>query len=474
MIRMDWSASFTSRWTLPFILLPWLFISMAETESRYLPEFERPLPNQTVTLGAEAVLSCHVAHLGGYKVGWIKSDSKAIQAIHTHVITHNTRVSVRHFGHSVWQLVIADVQREDEGLFMCQINTDPMKSQVAYLRVVVPPEIEPTDSGTNDVMTSEGSSIKLGCKAKGDPTPVVRWHREDGEDITMRTVNGERLRFATYEGETLSLIRISRLDMGIYVCTASNGIPPAASRRIAVNINFNPVINVPNQLIWSTQGNNFTMECNVEAFPRSVNYWIRGDGELIISGSKFGVSEVRDSIFASRMALTVHSFEKSDIGKYRCIAKNSLGEVEGRIHVYESNSWPAARATTKRSIDYAEDLEETNNGLDHNQHHRQQQQQRRQQQHQDNEVDDLSEGDDDEEEHQQQQQQGDGLSAAPAGRDTLHYQLTTTEKSAWRSGHRNGSAGSLHFLPLLSSTSFVCVLSLVLSLPHFIPFCRYI
>jgi hypothetical protein len=234
-------------------------------------------------------------------------------------------------------------------------------------------------------------------------------------------------------------------------------------------------------------------------------YGFRYAGELIISGSKFGVSEVRDSIFASRMALTVHSFEKSDIGiiiipvpmrflitfhqilirfliyysnepvgKYRCIAKNSLGEVEGRIHVYESNSWPAARATTKRSIDYAEDLEETNNGLDHNRHHRQQQQQRRQQQHQDNEVDDLSEGDDDEEEHQQHQQQGDGLSAVPAGRDTLHYQLTTTEKSAWRSGHRNGSAGSLHFLPLLSPTSFVCVLSLVLSLPHFIPFCRYI
>lgn len=106
------------------------------------------------------------------------------------------------------------------------------------------------------------------------------------------------------------------------------------------NSAVNPVINVPNQLIWSTQGNNFTMECNVEAFPRSVNYWIRGDGklkilatyaarsfvfsclisrdvgELIISGNKFGVSEVRDSIFASRMALTVHSFEKSDIGMH--------------------------------------------------------------------------------------------------------------------------------------------------------------
>ena len=60
-------------------------------------------------------------------------------------------------------------------------------------------------------------------------------------------------------------------------------------------------------------------------------------GELIISGSKFGVSEVRESVFASRMALTVHKFDKSDIGKYRCIAKNSLGEVEGRIHVYGIN-----------------------------------------------------------------------------------------------------------------------------------------
>ncbi len=39
---------------------------------------------------------------------------------------------------------------------------------MAYLRVVVPPEIEPTDSNSNDVMTSEGSSIKLGCKAKGE------------------------------------------------------------------------------------------------------------------------------------------------------------------------------------------------------------------------------------------------------------------------------------------------------------------
>ena len=88
------------------------------------------MPNLTVTMGHEALLMCHVVHLGGYKVGWIKSDSKAIQAIHTHVITHNPRVLVRHFGPTTWQLVISNVQPEDEGVYMCQINTDPMKSQV--------------------------------------------------------------------------------------------------------------------------------------------------------------------------------------------------------------------------------------------------------------------------------------------------------------------------------------------------------
>lgn len=57
-------------------------------------------------------------------------DTKAIQAIHDHVITHNNRVSVSHSDHTTWNLHIKNVQKEDEGLYMCQINTDPMKSQV--------------------------------------------------------------------------------------------------------------------------------------------------------------------------------------------------------------------------------------------------------------------------------------------------------------------------------------------------------
>jgi hypothetical protein len=86
-----------------------------------------------------------------FQVGWVKADTKAIQAIHDHVITHNPRVSVSHLDVNTWNLHIKSVTEEDRGNFyvlfsfhrinddkilylggyMCQINTDPMKSQVS-------------------------------------------------------------------------------------------------------------------------------------------------------------------------------------------------------------------------------------------------------------------------------------------------------------------------------------------------------
>ena len=38
------------------------------------------------------------------------------------------------------------------------------------------------------------------------------------------------------EGSALEMLRISRLDMGVYLCIASNGVPPAVSKRIHVSV----------------------------------------------------------------------------------------------------------------------------------------------------------------------------------------------------------------------------------------------
>lgn len=65
------------------------------------------------------------------QVAWIKSDSKAILAIHTHMVALNPRLSVTHNGHNTWKLHISHVQLDDSGSYMCQVNTDPMSSIVS-------------------------------------------------------------------------------------------------------------------------------------------------------------------------------------------------------------------------------------------------------------------------------------------------------------------------------------------------------
>ncbi|KOX70611.1 Histone-lysine N-methyltransferase SETMAR, partial [Melipona quadrifasciata] len=150
-----------------------------------LPEFLAPLENHTVIQGRDVFFTCVVNNLHSYKgtqprlqykhshdvdpgysigramrqsskashgpdhrqhplsdslrgkditrvtVAWMKSDSRAILAIHTHLIAHNPRLSVTHNGHNTWKLHVSDVQKNDSGAYMCQVNTEPMRSQVS-------------------------------------------------------------------------------------------------------------------------------------------------------------------------------------------------------------------------------------------------------------------------------------------------------------------------------------------------------
>ena len=57
------------------------------------------------------------------------------------MVALNPRLSVTHNGHNTWKLHISHVQLNDSGSYMCQVNTDPMKMQTAFLEVVIPPDI---------------------------------------------------------------------------------------------------------------------------------------------------------------------------------------------------------------------------------------------------------------------------------------------------------------------------------------------
>ncbi|XP_021923333.1 lachesin-like [Zootermopsis nevadensis] len=315
----------------------------------YQPEFTEPIANLTVPLGRDATFRCMVQHLGGYRIGWVKADTKAIQAINDHVVIHNPRVSVSHVDHTMWNLHVKNVHEEDRGMYMCQINTDPMKSQLGYMDVVVPPDFINEDT-SGDVMVPEGGTVKLTCRARGYPEPHVLWRREDNADIVIKEPSGVKTRVSSYQGEILKLTKIMRSEMGSYLCIASNGVPPSVSKRIMVSVHFYPVIQVPNQLVGAPLGTQVTIECFVEASPKSINYWVR-DTEMVISSDKYEVKLITRSFFEMHMILVIKKFQARDVGSYRCIAKNSLGEVESNIRLYGIPG-PTRRVFTPR---YEED-----------------------------------------------------------------------------------------------------------------------
>ncbi|XP_067637073.1 uncharacterized protein DIP-alpha [Eurosta solidaginis] len=217
---------------------------------------------------------------------------------------------------------------------MCQLNTDPMKSQIGFLDVVIPPDFVAEDT-SSDVIVPEGSSVKLTCRARGYPEPIVTWRREDGNEIILKDNMGTKTMVSSFRGEVLKLTKISRNEMGSYLCIASNGVPPSVSKRISLNIHFHPVIQVPNQLVGAPLGTDVQIECHVEASPKSINYWIKDTGEMIVSSTKYHVLESSKSMYETKMTMIVRKFQRDDVGSYRCIAKNSLGEVDSSIRLYE-------------------------------------------------------------------------------------------------------------------------------------------
>ncbi|GFQ77969.1 hypothetical protein TNCT_648381 [Trichonephila clavata] len=61
----------------------------------------------------------------------------------------------------------------------------------------------------------EGTNITLSCKVKGYPLPTVTWEREGGQEISES-------KGRTSQGEDLNIVKVSRLHMGMYVCTATS------------------------------------------------------------------------------------------------------------------------------------------------------------------------------------------------------------------------------------------------------------
>ncbi|XP_076298275.1 dpr-interacting protein lambda isoform X2 [Lasioglossum baleicum] len=310
-----------------------LQLCLCQKAPEELPEFLAPLENHTVTQGRDVFFTCIVNHLQPYKVAWIKSDSRAILAIHKQLVAHNPRLSVTHNGHNTWKLHVMNVQKNDSGAYMCQVNTDPMRSQKGYMEVLIPPDIV-DDESAKGMITPEGGNTRLKCVATGSPQPIVTWRREDGQKIILRE-DGQRREVPSYEGEILELAGVLRQEMGTYLCIASNNVRPTVSKRYSVVVHFRPVIKVKDELLVAPIGSNVVLRCRVEASPHAMNTWYRNPDGKLLSSDKYVMSDYAVNDYTRQMNLTVNSLEKKDFGEYVCSSENALGKADGVVRLQE-------------------------------------------------------------------------------------------------------------------------------------------
>ncbi|XP_067634489.1 lachesin isoform X2 [Eurosta solidaginis] len=348
------------------------------------PEFLGTIHNVTHPAGREAVLTCSVRNLGKNKVGWLRASDQTVLALEGRVVTHNARISIIHEDAHTWKLKIKQLRDTDNGCYMCQINTSPMKKQIGCIDVQFPPDIINEESSA-DLAVQEGEDATLSCKATGNPMPRVIWRREDGEMILIRKPGSrEVMKVESYSGSSLKLSRLERRQMGAYLCIASNDVPPAVSKRVSLSVQFAPSVRAPSQLLGTPLGSDVQLECHVEASPSPVSYWLKGartsngftgmsssnyesghpGPEMLLDGPKYGITEKRDG-YRGVMLLVVRSFSPSDVGTYHCVSTNSLGRAEGTLRLYEIKLHHGAASINDDRINFISGIEEAARGTVH-------------------------------------------------------------------------------------------------------------
>ncbi|XP_064097844.1 neurotrimin-like isoform X2 [Macrobrachium nipponense] len=294
------------------------------------PKFVATIPNVTVTAGRDASLPCVVENIGDYKVSWMHLDRVMLLTIDENVITLIPRYRVTKDDSTTWTLHIENVSPDDTGYYVCQVNMEPVINQVGYVQVVVPPKFVDEESSQSHVSVQEENDVRLMCRAEGVPKPKIHWKREDEKPFSIK---GPQNNVKQIESEELVLKKVTRKDMGAYLCIASNKVPPSISKRIVLDIQFQPVITVPNQLVGAPIGTSVTLECQVAAFPNAVHFWSFSD-QLLINSTRQETQEIRDG-YTTVMKLSLRNLRPEDFGTYVCTAKNSLGEAASNVRLYE-------------------------------------------------------------------------------------------------------------------------------------------
>ncbi|XP_062457999.1 roundabout homolog 2 isoform X15 [Pezoporus occidentalis] len=271
-------------------------------------DFRQNPTDVVVAAGEPAILECQPPRGHPEPTIYWKKDKVRID-------DREERISIRG-----GKLMISNTRKSDAGMYTCvgtnivgERDSDPAELTVferpTFLRRPI-----------NQVVLEE-EAVDFRCQVQGDPTPTVRWKKDDA-DLP-------RGRYDIKDDYTLRIKKAMSTDEGTYTCIAENRVGKVEASA-TLTVRARPV--APPQFVVRprdqivAQGRTVTFPCETKGNPQPAVFWQKEGSQNLLfpnqplqPNSRYSVSPTGD--------LTITNIQRSDAGYYICQALTVAGSI---------------------------------------------------------------------------------------------------------------------------------------------------
>ncbi|XP_022161313.1 lachesin-like [Myzus persicae] len=284
-------------------------------------------------IGDTAEMACTTLYAQDFNVLWVKADNEKLTepiifSSGGSLIVSDPRLSLRRdMDYNRYILRINDIQETDASLYRCDVVLEINKKISASVELVVRRRPFISDNSTRSLVVKEGQLVELECYAGGFPSPRISWRRANN---AILPIGG-----SMYRGNVLKIPAITKGDRGTYYCVAENGVGKGARRNIAIDVEFAPVITVPETSLGQALRYDIDIVCHVEAYPPPAIIWLNNGVELS-NNQHYSISHFATTDQLTDTTLQIITVENRQYGDYICKASNILGTAEVTVTLYET------------------------------------------------------------------------------------------------------------------------------------------
>ncbi|XP_029303565.1 roundabout homolog 3 isoform X2 [Cottoperca gobio] len=218
------------------------------------------------------------------------------------------------------KLMISNTRKSDAGMYVC-VGTNMVgekDSDPAELVVFERPVF--TKQPVNQVVLAD-DMVDFFCEVHGDPTPTVRWRREEGEL--------PRGRFEIRSDNSLRLSQVRGEDEGTYTCVSENSVGKAeasGSLQVHVGPSMPPQIVVRPRDQITAPGRTVTFLCGTKGNPPPAVFWQKEGSQILLFPIQEPSQSGRFSVSLSG-ELTITDVQVEHSGYYICQAISVAGSI---------------------------------------------------------------------------------------------------------------------------------------------------